>query len=569
MGPEDNPIAKDMGHSGFVNAVCFDESGQVLLTASIEGAVCIWDVDRRQLIDRFGLHDGPINALTYHRGVIVTAGWDGAVRVTSRDGKPLREYRLEFPVHAVAYLEQRVIFGGSDGRIYFANGTSTDMATVESEPGHVEALECLAIADTQLVSGSRDGTVSIRPIRPGGHGVRLPGHSAWVTQIVSDAPGRAISVGEDGLVIGWDLVARRAQWQIDLGVPIWGLAVDRAAQRAIVGAAGPPLVLDLETRTIEAIGEVDGFAARAIDVSAGGLVALGHDGGGVEFLPRGECAPTQRIPGRHHGILTAAFHEHGWVTGHQDGTVTFAGPDARPAPRQARESMAYAATRLGQGQVAIGGLDHRITIWDTSRQELVATLDHQGQVFSLDRPNDASVLLSVGDDHWIQWETSTWQVVARQDAIGSGNHTLGALSNDGRLVAIVGEDSQLRLWRDRRAADSFSLPTGDSSAVALDPSGDCAYVAFNDGTVIRMALTTGESRELHRLHDSWIRQLLVSADGQRVLSCSQNGIAVACDLGSGTVTRLGDEPIAAIGLTPRDEVNLLSCSGVRHESPTM
>ena len=507
--------------------------------------------------DRFQVHYGPVNDLSYATGVIASVGWDGTMQHTGTDGASIRRQQLPCPLHAVEVADSRTVVGGADGVVYVVREATTQQLGV-----HDGAVECLCVVGRYLLSGSRDGTIGVWNLASGEHLANLHGHLDWVTRIAAVGAEQAMSVGEDGLVIAWDLQQRREIWRLDLGNPVWGLAVHRTSSTAYVGKAGKPVTVDIAARTVRDIDGVGGFAARAISISCNGLVALGHDGGGIDFLEHGSSARAWGISGGHRGVLTATFSGARCITGHQNGSVTVCDHDggARES-HNAHGFMAYTSTALADSRAAVGSLDGKISIWDLDASQRIRTLDHGGQVFALTATQDSTALLSAGDNHWIQWRPDTWEPLHREDELGSGNHTLGAISRDGRVVVCVGENALLKVWMERCLTDSFALPYQDSSAVAIAPDGASAYVAFKDGVIGVVPLQSGEFAELHRVHDSWVRQLFVSADGSRILSCSQNGIAAVFEMRDRTTRVLAGTPIAAVGFTPTNVVGFVDCTG--------
>jgi hypothetical protein len=80
-------------HPGFVTAVVFDPAGEAVLSASVDGAVNVWDVGAGDLRARWTCHTGPVNALAIDRrdGHLITAGHDRTVAVWQlADGRPVR-----------------------------------------------------------------------------------------------------------------------------------------------------------------------------------------------------------------------------------------------------------------------------------------------------------------------------------------------------------------------------------------------------------------------------------------------------------------------------------------------
>ena len=328
------------GHSGFVFSTRFESTGRFLYSASIEGVICKWDVETRSLVDQFMIHEGPINDLDCTENRLASVGYDGTVSILSLDGKIQQRRRLSSPLHAVKLLEDGLAYAGRDQTVY-----------VETHNGqfslnqHTDAIECLSANSQQLLSGSRDSTLCLWDLKEKRLIHILSGHSGWVTQTAFVDTRTAISVGEDGLVIHWDLTTGHKTWEIDTGEPIWGLTLDQAAEHAVIGKAGNPIWLDLTTKFFFELENTDGFACRGLSVSCKNIIALGNDSGGIQFYSPKDLTLSESVATSNQGILTATSNEYGYLTGHQDGSVNL--PDASNNDATSfHDSMAYASTRL-------------------------------------------------------------------------------------------------------------------------------------------------------------------------------------------------------------------------------
>ena len=541
----------DGGHLGFVNATRFSKNGDILYSASVEGDVFCWDIETLSLVNRLARHDGPVNDFVLAADAILSVGHDGLLVISDLDGQVSVSDRYQSPLHAIDARDRTVMFGGSDNRVYFREGDDTIVLGQ-----HDDAIECVLLESDIGFSGSRDTSIRVWDLTRSCQAGVLQGHQDWVTRITRISDTTVLSVGEDGLIIAWDVQNLEEVWRINIGLPIWGLAVDDRA--AYIGKASGSIVVDLEQQTYDQFEGLDGFAARAISVHDG-LIAFGHDGGGIDLV-RGTSL-VGRIPGRFRGTLCAAFHDRGAISGDQDGNVSFISPEGATVKNQAHERMAYCAVSLSNSLAAVGAFDGYVSIWDTRQQSLVRKLHTGGHTFSVSTNADKSRLLTAGEDQWQLWHTKSWEVKKQQTGIGSGIHTLASLSQDGRTIITVGEDARLRIWFDGAEARQFKLPFQDAASIAMAPNTDWAYIAFNDGVVGKIELTSGDYYELHRLHDCWVRQLVVSSDGRSLASCSQNGIAILHDLTTGETIRAGRPPIAAIGFSSEDTLSLFTCDG--------
>lgn len=68
------------GHAGYVSSMVLQD--EYLVSASYDSTLCLWSANRRTLIKQIKAHEHCVNALMAHEsGVLLSASWDGTVRV--------------------------------------------------------------------------------------------------------------------------------------------------------------------------------------------------------------------------------------------------------------------------------------------------------------------------------------------------------------------------------------------------------------------------------------------------------------------------------------------------------
>src|SRR5512146_2137892 len=215
-------------HQGVVTACAFLGGPEALATASLEGAIVIWDLAAGR----------PVRRIPAHRGPILALAWDGARRRLISGGHDRRILACD-PLtgaieaageHAAGVHALKVSPGGE---VLASGGADkvirlwrrADGASLGVLAGHAGAVLDLDFLDEdRLASVGRDYQVVVWRVGERAEALRTSGHRRWIMRVRASADGRRIySAGEDGQVCAWDAGSGRRLWRRRLQSPVWGL----------------------------------------------------------------------------------------------------------------------------------------------------------------------------------------------------------------------------------------------------------------------------------------------------------------------------------------------------------
>jgi WD40 repeat protein len=147
--------------------------------------------------------------------------------------------------------------------------------------GHGGAVRALATGPGIVVSGSFDYSVMFWDALARTATARLIGHEGPVGGVAVTRDGRtALSVGDDGLLILWDLTTRQETRRLALGTKLAAIALDPAQQQAAAaGWDGRVYLIDLGRAAPAGLVELPGERVNAVAFTeAGTLATAGHAG---------------------------------------------------------------------------------------------------------------------------------------------------------------------------------------------------------------------------------------------------------------------------------------------------
>jgi WD40 repeat protein len=575
------------GHKDAVESAAFSPDGRRIVSASIDGAVRVWDVrtGAQIAVMRSGLIT-MCAAFSPDGRRIVSASWDQSVRVwDAGNGAQIAVLRgHELSVNSAAFSPdgRRIVSASTDGtvRVWDAR-TGAPIAVLR---GHTYAVSSAAFSpdSRRIVSASYDKTVRVWDARTGAQIMLLRGHENSVVSAAFSPDGRRIvSASPDRTVRVWDSVSGKPIavlrgaypvdsaafspdgrhivsasddgsvriWDMDLPAPIAVLrghedrvtsAVFSPDGRRIVSASSDGTVrvwfAALPAQLAVLRGHEDFVASAAFSPDGRRIVTASWDKT-VRVWDAGTGAQLAVLRGHEDRVASAAFSPDGRriVSASDDQTVRVwdAGTGARLAVLRGHEGFVTSAAFSPDGRRIVSASDDKtIRIWDSGTGAQIAVLHgHEDFVNSAVFSSDGRRIVSASDDNTARvWDAGTGTVIAVLRG-HEGYVTSAAFSPDGRRVVTTSWDRTVRVW-DAGSGAQIAVLRGHSGYVfdaAFSPDGQWIVSAAGDQTVRVWGGSSGEQIVL-RGHEGSVNSAAFAPDGLRIVSASADKTARVWDL---------------------------------------
>jgi WD40 repeat protein/serine/threonine protein kinase len=510
VGPE--RVLEGYGaHHCSVTAACVMPDGRGALTASIDGAVCSWELPAGRLRGSLDGHREQVTTVAVSR--------DGSRALTASADRTARLWNL-------------------------ANGQCLRTLV------HADRVTCAAFLgdDGQVLSGSADGTLALWNLRNGQPLRTVPAHDGVVHALAVTADGTAAltsgGAADAHSIIWWDLGSWTVR-RVLLGhrLPIVSLAVRPDGRAAASGSLdGTVKVWLLETgERTHTLAERAGRVATVCFGPDGRYLVCGYDTGALSHWTPGNTKPVRRLGEGHDGCTAAAITPDGLrlITGHASRALKVWRLDCyKPSPLIVSRVLAGERVQAAERGHETA-LDHADAAWKRGDFLTAARWlgEARGQPGYQRRPEAVRCWTALYRTLFRTRLAAAWASGTLEGH--RGKVTSLAISADGRTLISGSSDQTVRVW-DLLTAKCVQQCAGHEApvtAVRLSGDGSVLVSAGKDGTVRVWSRKTGNCRLTVTGHAGAVRDCAVSCDGRFILSSDAAGTVRLWDAQSGRCLR--------------------------------
>ncbi len=531
-----------IGHTESVTDAAFSPNGQLIITASKDRKVHVWDAHNGNLLHVLFGHRGLINSIEYSpdgQNILAVSQneiyiWNNATGVLP---KVIGTHTDNLNSAAFSPDGRFIVTASNDKTAIIWDTSKGTVLRVMS--GHTSSVTGAWYSpDGRLiVTISADKTARVWNAENGETLRILEGHSNLIS-------GAAFSPDQRYVVTSsWDKTAR--VWDVSGGVMLRVLTGHTNAVRSVAYSPDGQIIAtssddntvyewDAKTGAVLAILPSHSDAVRKIAFSPDGnyIVSASQDKTAIVWSVANKAQP--RLLSLHSEALkSAAFSPDGRyiVTASNDNTARVWDRDTYSQIRLLvghTAAVTSAQFSYDGRHIVTSSADKTVRVWDVGTGTTLLTLSgHTNTVNCASFSRDGKFIVSASADSSIRiWNASTGTLVRTLN--GPLNSVYNAqFSPDGRTIVSSSDENKARLWNVSDGALILTF-SGHNNAVTdaeFNPDGRTIVTSSYDKTVRIWNVTNGSLVRIFRGHSDAVYSASFSPDGQLIVSASADNSA--------------------------------------------
>ena len=507
------------GHTMSVNSAMFSHDGKLIVSASWDGTIRIWDVKNGNCIRTLKGHEDSVSYASFNPNdkLIASASWDKTIKLWDVE---TGECLLVFEGHTANV--NSVEFSHDGKYLVSASGVNNDHCQTDTDKDSIMVWDILkkqriftltgykgsvryaqfSDDDSIIASASDDGTICFWNTREGTKLSTLKGHKTTVEHL-DFILGREeiISSGYGDIYI----------WNTNTGELVRTIPTEGQAHQVICHPR-KNLIAAIMNQSIHIWDASTGELLKKIATHLPSI----DDSRSICFSPDGK-----------HIVLAASDNTVRILDVFSSKWVEFEG----------HNDVVLATCFSPDGKTLISSSDYfekAICVWDAKTAEKrCKLLGHKGRIKSLAMLSDNKTIVSASHDGTIRfWDKDGTEKSLINLANGGINSI--SLSPDEKYMACA-QDGKISLW-DVNTGKCIWVSEGsiydNSNSVSYSPNGELIAAAWGNSVLLLQADDGTPIRIINR-HDDFIFSVDFSHDGTRIVSASRDKAAKVWDVESG------------------------------------
>jgi len=528
------------GHSSSVNGCAFSPDGKLIVSASGDGTLKVWDSETGQMLRSLEGHSSFVEGCAFSPDgkLIVSASWNRTLKVwDSETGQTLRSLEgHSAPVEGCAFSpDGKLIASASLDRTLKVWDSETGQ-TLRSLEGHSSSVKgCAFSPDSKLiVSASDDGTLKVWDAETGQMLRSLEGHSDIVRGCAFSPNGKLIvSASLDRTLKVWDAEMGQTLRSLEgHSSSVFGCAFSPDGKRIVSASVDRMLkVWDAETgQMLRSLEGHSSFVSGCAFSPDGKLIVSASDDGTLKVWDAETDQMLRSLVGHSDSVWGCAFSPDGKliVSTSDDGTLKVWDAETDQLLRSLvshSDSVNGCAFSPDGKLIVSASVDRTLKVWHSETGQMLRSLKgHSAPVEGCAFSPDGKLIVSASLDRTLKvWDSETGQMLRSLE--GHSSFVKGcAFSPDGKLIVSASGDRTLKVW-DSETGQTLRSLEGHSSSVsgcAFNPDGKLIASASWDRTLKVWDAETGQMLRSLEGHSDSVRGCAFSPNGKLIVSTSDD-----------------------------------------------
>jgi WD40 repeat protein/serine/threonine protein kinase len=535
-----------------VRGVAISPDDKLLATiAAWDGAVNIWDLDSRRLLETPEANEASESVAFSPDGkMLAFATRNHGVKLWDVQGhRELTRFpretggRYEAPALGFSPNGRQLAISALDGPVVLWDlATQAPGLTLK---GHSSPSQCLVFTpDGQtLVSGSWDRTIRVWSLTNGQQIAVFTNLTGYAHCLAVSRDGKTLaSGGSDTTVRIWDLAQQR-QVAVLTNHTFWVSGVAFLPDEKTLASVSADCSIKLwETGTWREVSTLRGSPDELWGIafsSDGKTLFTGAKGGKILAWDGRPRPPKARVLRRPDDARGFAVVSHGIpICRHRNNTFSLWNPlTLRELPEHPAldvgswDRQIQAALSPGGERAAFPTGQGLIFLWDVQRERVIARLPGPSGLSFVEFSPDGKFLAAVAAGTSLRlWSVERSGEAATLTSSGAAPWINPTFAANGEAVAVGNDDGTVDVWdlrRKERGANHWKAHNGTVDGVAFMPDGKRLVTVSEDCTAMLWDLgdleTHREVRSFARAQNAF-RSVAVSPDGQRIAAGTMGGL---------------------------------------------
>ncbi len=527
-------------HSSVVSYVAINQDNTLLVSASYDNTIKLWDINTRQLLHSFTGHEHAIRSVAFnHSGThIVSASHDNTIKLWDVNTRQLLH---SFTAHkgavtsvAFNYSGTHIVSASNDNTIKFWDINTRQL--LYSFTGHERAIRSVAFnhSGTHIVSASHDNTIKLWDVNTKQLLHSFTGHEDWVTSVTFNHSGTYIvSASYDNTIKLWDVNTKQLLHSFTSHEDwVTSVAFNHSGTH-IVSASHDNTIKLWDVNTKQLLHSFTGHesAIRSVAFNHSGThIVSAFDDNTIKLWDVNTKQLLHSFTGHERAIRSVAFNHSGTyiVSASNDNTIKLWDVNTKQLLHSFtghERAITSVAFNHSGTHIVSASHDNTIKLWDVNTKQLLYSFTgHERAIRSVAFNHSGTHIVSASDDNTIKlWDVNTKQLLhsftGHERAIRSV-----AFNHSGTHIVSASDDNTIKIWNvnTKQLLHSFTGHEDWVTSVAFNHSGTHIVSASDDNTIKLWDVNTKQLLHSFTGHESAIRSVAFNHSGTYIVSASHD-----------------------------------------------